>query len=429
MDALFVDDKLPILINQVRYVLLPKPDNTLQSIYGNEPALGILVRRVMECVINILDSINRVGSLFNDTIQKLRNLLTGFLDILSKFFPTFRTVTIFLVQVRQRIDKILSFLPQTICGLLQSVVSALTIGHQLIQVLHVCDPKFIGIGVILYLEPQISQRLNAGRDRAFPLVIQILQRLLLTLIGTDQLTLQKDFLSQIVRVINFGFKLRSGLLCLAQPFNRLSIVVNGSDILFDIFLRAATRLRIALETLQRRIFQRLQSRDLSINLADRVLVLGNIQFNLGNKVLQIAFLSGVRIFCPLKATACQVELNATTASTTTRPTLYVSRSSYCTACNTSNSLSCLVCLLCDRSKIRLYAGQVVVHRLRQIIGSLIKVAIYIRADLSRYPVELFRILSHSSRRQLKRSRLINASINQSLSNSVTGIDPILRQLF
>ena len=50
---------------------------------------------------------------------------------------------------------------------------------------------------------------------------------------------------------------------------------------------------------------------MSINLADRVLVLGNIQFNLGNKVLQIAFLSGVGIFCPLKATACQVELNAT----------------------------------------------------------------------------------------------------------------------
>ena len=52
----------------------------------------------------------------------------------------------------------------------------------------------------------------------------------------------------------------------------------ADSLLFDIFLRAATRLRIALETLQRRIFQRLQSRNLSINLADRVLVLGNIQF-------------------------------------------------------------------------------------------------------------------------------------------------------
>lgn len=34
-------------------------------------------------------------------------------------------------------------------------------------------------------------------------------------------------------------------------------------------------------------------------------------------------------------------------------------------------------------------------------------------------------MSHSSRRQLKRSRLINASINQSLSNSVTGYTPLV----
>ena len=239
-NPLFIDNKLSVFVNQVCQVFLSHSPDALQGVYGDKSTLSVLVRRVMECVVNILDSINRVGSLFNDTIQKLHNLLTGFLGILSEFFPVFRTVTIFLVQVRQRTNKIFSFLPQSVRGFLQSVVFTLAVSSQLVQVLHVFDPKLIGISVILYLKTQISKRLNASGDCAVSLVVQIVQRLLLTLIGTDQLTLQKNFLSQIVRVVNFGFKLRSGLLCLAQPLNRLSIVVDSSNILFDIFLRVAT---------------------------------------------------------------------------------------------------------------------------------------------------------------------------------------------
>ena len=96
--------------------------------------------------------------------------------------------------------------------------------------------------------------------------------------------------------------------------------------------------------------------------------------------------------------------------------------------NASDSLGRLVCLFRHRSKVGLHVGEVVVHGLRQVIGGLIEIAVYISADLHRHTVKFLSILSHSRSRQLKCSCLIDTSIYHGLRHGIASIDAILGQL-
>ena len=291
LNTLLIDNQLAVLILQVRHIFHAEIDNALKRVYRNVSAFSIFIGGVMQCVIYVLDRIDRFGSLLHDCVQQGKNLCTSSFHTALQFPPTFRTLAVGLVQILQRFDKILCLFPQSIGGLLQSLILALAVCCQFVQVLHITDPELIGISIILNRKAQLTKRLCTSGDGAVSLVVQIVQSFLLTLISINQFVLQHDLLFQIIGVLDFVLNIRDRFLRFPQSFQCFPIIVNRGDILLNFLGRAASTARAftrtALEFLKWDIFKRLQRGNLTINLTNRFLIGINIQFNLRDIFIQI----------------------------------------------------------------------------------------------------------------------------------------------
>ena len=119
-------------------------------------------------------------------------------------------------------------------------------------------------------------------------------------------------LSQVIGVGQIKFKLGLFNPNPVQPFDCLTVIVNGGDILLDILYgiisiaAISTAIPVTFETLEWRIFEGLQYSNLSVNLGDSVLICGNIKFYLADEIFKARLLSSIGILCTLEATARQI---------------------------------------------------------------------------------------------------------------------------
>ena len=131
-----------------------------------------------------------------------------------------------------------------------------------------------------------------------------MQSRLLFLVSTNQLLFKSDFLFNATSVVDVGCDPLHFGLSFTQALHSLSILVDVGNVLFHIVIAATagttTRSTTTLKALQWSILQCLQSSDLSVNLSDSILVVGNIQFKIGDKVIQPNLFSFIGIVSALE---------------------------------------------------------------------------------------------------------------------------------
>ncbi len=100
--------------------------------------------------------------------------------------------------------------------------------------LQILDKELVILRVVLDLEPEVSQPGNFFLNRGVPLLIERVQRVLLLLVGVNQLIAQGNLFARVVGVGELQVERVFVNADTIQPFERLAEPVDFRDIRLDL---------------------------------------------------------------------------------------------------------------------------------------------------------------------------------------------------